>query len=59
MRADQKVAEAERLVILHAMRCWKFEPVNSAEVGYSRRFQKLLAACEKLDRLAAAGKEKP
>ena len=35
----------EAAVVKAAMLVWKYEPVDSAQVGYTRRYDKLVKAC--------------
>lgn len=49
-------AKLERAVVKKAMLCWKYEPVTSSLVGYSKRWDNLMKACA---RLAATKKRKP
>lgn len=44
------MSKEEKRVIKAAMLCWKYEPVNSALVGYSRRWDRLAKACEALSK---------
>ena len=46
----------ERAVVRAAMLCWKYEPVSSALVGYSRRWRNLMKACANLAASRAARK---
>ena len=50
--------KAERAVIKAAMLCWKYEPVSSALVGYSRRWRNMMKACARLAARAAGKKRK-
>ncbi len=40
----------EKRVIKAAVLCWKYEPVSSVLVGYSRRWENLMKACAALQR---------
>ena len=40
----------EQLIVRAAMILWKYEPVNSAEVGYSRRYDRLMKLCARAKR---------
>ena len=46
----------ELAVVRAAMLCWKYEPVSSALVGYSRRWRNLMKACANLAASRAARK---
>lgn len=46
MTKSQRKAEAA--VVRASMIAWKYEPVNSAEVGYSKRWDRLMKACARL-----------
>ena len=39
------MTKAEAAVVRAAMLCWKYEPVDSAQVGYTRRYDRLMKAC--------------
>ena len=38
-------AKTKEAVVRTAMLVWKYEPVDSAQVGYTRRYDKLVKAC--------------
>ena len=42
---------AEERVIRTAMLCWKYEPVSSAMIGYTKRWDNLVKACAALDHI--------
>ena len=50
IRTDE-LRKAEQAVIYHAMLNWRYEPVKSEDVGYSKRWDYLMRACERLARL--------
>jgi len=46
----KRTTAAEQRVVRTAMLCWKYEPVSSQLVGYSKRWNNLTKACESLAR---------
>lgn len=39
------MTKTEQAVVRAAMLVWKYEPVSSAQVGYTRRYDNLIKAC--------------